>query len=361
MKKHLLTTLVCSAMILISSVAFMACGKPKVKSENITKADLENYIEESAVMYFNKGYKQSLESDTLTTYSEVVKNEENIDVKNLSSEGNNTNAMYIKDGEGFYETSRGLEKMNDISVPLAQYSILFSDCSALLKPFIAPKTTQVTKITEGNTITFTYVDQMAARYQAGGILPEEPTEKYDMNIKLTLVNNAIVKFEATSANANKFAYNLVCEEFAGPVNFSGVDLNDYVKSFTLGNINVTLTNGFINQQNTNGFDYRLTSQKVEFLIQHQTLSSSPSMTSEQYAKSWEQSIKTSVLSSEVIKDTPVYVKYNNIAGNRIFTYCAFVFKGSNNTFYICQFGCFQNDFASLENQIMQWAKSITIA
>ena len=231
MKKRLMTALTCGVFALIGGFALTACcDTTKAVVEEITKADLATYIEETATMHFSKGFKISTRNENMTASAEIVKNGNGIDAKILMEMDDENHAMYIKNGEGFEKTERGLEKMQDISEPVAQYSIPFSDCSTFMNPFLAPETTEVTKTTKGNEITFTFVDKVAARYEMDGMTPVEPCEKYDINMKIVFVDDTLVKFEAESADANKFVYSVLYEEFLGPVDFSGVDLDDYIEA-----------------------------------------------------------------------------------------------------------------------------------
>lgn len=367
MKKRLMTALACGVFALIGGFALTACcDTTKVVVEEITKADFATYIEETAKMYFNKGFKINTSNDNMTASAEIVKNGNGIDAKILMEMDDENHAMYIKNGEGFEKTERGLEKMTDISEPVAQYSIPFSDCSTFMNPFLAPETTGVTKTIKGNEITFTFVDKVATIYEMDGKTPIEPCEKYDTNMTIVFVDDSLVKFEAESADVSKFVYSVLYEEFAGPVDFAGVDLDDYIKEFTLGKVNVTLTNKFVQQENIEGSDYHFKHNTLEFIISHEDASSYPSMTTQQYAAAWQTSIKVNpkVISSEVVNDTDndlVYVKYHSYAGSRITIYSAFIFKGSDNIFYVCQFGDFQNEYNALESQIIQWAKTITVS
>lgn len=356
MKKKFLTVMACGVFALASGLALTACGGPK--TETIDKAALNAYTE-TATMHFDKGYKYTMRSDSLDVDMQAAKNGENLDVvADSTNKGvgyTQNNKIYINGGQAFQDIGLGLEKIELNPDMLAYFTAPLESFTTFMDQFSAPETTEVTKTTDNENVTFTFVDKFTPDAEPG-------TEvSYDVNLEIVFVNDIIIKFEAESVNSD-FNFKVIYEEFAGPVDFSGVDLTAYNKTFTYENLSVTLTNKFEDQTSIQDkFKKVYVSQTpfVMFMIDKDTTNYGQYNDEASYAQAL---ISSGGMSAQVKKDDDsgmTYFAYTNLSQGYIYTYFAVV-KKDTDAFWLCQFAVLQRDYSSLQNQIMNWAKTITI-
>lgn len=361
MKNKILATMACGVLAIASGLALTACGGPK--TETIDKAGLNTYIE-SATMHFDKGYKYTMISDSLDVDLQAAKNGENLDVfADSTNKGvgyTQNNKIYMKDGQAFQDIGLGLEKIELNPDMMAYLNTPLVSFTTFMDQFSAPETTEVKKTTDSEKVTFTLVDKFTPDAEPG-------TEvSYDVNLELVFVNDIVIKLHAESTGSD-FNFKVVYEEFAGPVDFSGVDLTTYNKTFTYEDLSVTLTNKFMDRtllQTQTNYDKFYLCQKpaVGFIVSKNATQFSMFTDEKAYA----QAIMLSNNVTAEIKEMQdnknqitYYFTYNTEVSGSSFTYFTVIKKGSD-AYWLCQFYCFEQEYSSLQNQIMNWAKTIVV-
>ena len=150
--------------------------------------------------------------------------------------------------------------------------------------------------------------------------------------------------------------------------FAGCSLfgkNVQPKTFTTGEMSITLTNEFLEKNPQIGYRMMLTSDDVMFFVSSEskeTLDNAvydfDSMTRSEYANLVKQNGNV-LLASDCNEEGFVAFRYwQNVSGQSYY-YKAYVFK-TQDEFWLCQFACFNTDETSKE-KFLPWAQTITFA